>query len=92
MSTIKYMGSIQLECDHPNCNKTFDVYDKDDFFVMMKDAKKAGWLTFKRNGAWRNFCEWFHANPDAVRRLPGMECIHDFRPDGSCHWCDERND
>lgn len=89
MTTHRHNGRVQLECDHPDCKITTETYDKQHWRIMMDDAKRAGWVTFKRDGEWKNFCEWFHSGKNTTPRLSGMECIHNWRPDGSCHWCDE---
>ena len=72
MSTIRDKGKVQLECDYDGCTKTTEVYNADDFTIMMKDAKADGWLTFKNDDEkWVNVCQWGPHGPAHEKQLAG---------------------
>jgi len=56
-------NDIQLTCDYKGgCKAATDVYNKQDFNVMIKDAKADGWKIYPVNGEWRHFCQWSHGD------------------------------
>lgn len=54
MKAYKY-GKIQLICDECENNET-DLQDKDDFDVLIDEAKQDGWLITKDDGKWKHIC------------------------------------
>lgn len=57
MSIIRHGNKMQLECD--SCNETqHKDYHRDDFDVMISDAKQAGWRVYKEDdGTWSHICD-----------------------------------
>lgn len=42
MTILRDRGTRQIECDE--CSNTGNVYDEDDFQIMVQSAKDGGWL------------------------------------------------
>lgn len=52
----KVHGEIRLICDN-DCGEATDLYDRDDFKSMIKDAKDNGWVVeTDENGDWTHYC------------------------------------
>lgn len=55
MSIEKYGFEREITCDV--CGDGFgETYSADDFDVMIKDAKEAGWKFRKEEGVWSHYC------------------------------------
>lgn len=56
---------VSLICD--DCeSEDFGPYDRDDFGLMMQEAKEAGWTISKPGGAWHHRCP--DCKPSALER------------------------
>lgn len=56
MSIEKYGFAREMVCDI--CQSGFGTtYPADDFDIMIKDAKEAGWIIRKEDGWWEHFCD-----------------------------------
>lgn len=60
MTLVNFDIHVQMCCDKEGCEETTEIYKKDDFNIMMKEAKVKGWKIFKRDGIWIHFCKWVH--------------------------------
>lgn len=61
----------QLECDR--CPETTPVYDKDDFDIMIAEAKDQGWEISRSSAGWRHLCRSCRSGErlDRAKRLLG---------------------
>lgn len=51
----RHGGTIELVCD--DCGTTWpESAEADDRAILLADAKRAGWRTFRRDGHWRHAC------------------------------------
>lgn len=54
MTILKDGRDRQLECEE--CAETTEVYDKDDFDLMIADAKRAGWTIRLSGSSYTHTC------------------------------------
>lgn len=61
MTINRAKGKIEMECN--SCKDTSEVFNEDDFYVMIEKAKSDGWWMKKLpNGIWEHTC------PDCVAK------------------------
>lgn len=68
MSVENDHRDIYLSCDAKRCNETTEPYDRDEFNMMIYEAKRAGWKIENRRG------QYFHTCP-ACAEDDGFEAV-----------------
>ena len=70
MTINRDSGEVEMQCDgfdqktKKDCAEILEgIYDADDFYVMIEEAKSAGWRMGKdKNG------EWYHLCPSCIEK------------------------
>lgn len=63
----KYGFHREMVCD--SCHDGFGTtYSADDFEIMVRDAKEAGWKIVKENAWWFHYCNVCASNPPTDRK------------------------